>query len=161
MAGIQGSRLNDASSALESWRRILDVRENHDRAKRELRSRYLAEERFEDLEVFMRRFATVEELGRTLESQISGIEDEEKKLWLLFKVAEIWRDETNQPQKAVRHLETVLGVDPRNLRAATELIELNRQLGDWRKLPAVYEVAIAETADLASARLMLQAAQVY
>lgn len=162
LAGIQGSRLNDASSALESWRRILDVRENHDRAKRELRSRYLAEERFEDLEVFMRRFATVEELGRTLESKISGIEDEEKKLWLLFKVAEIWRDETNQPQKAVRHLETVLGVDPRNLRAATELIELNRQLGDWRKLPAVYEVAIAETADPGErTRLMLQAAQVY
>ena len=55
-----------------------------------------------------------------------------------------------------------MGVDPRNLRAATELIELNRQLGDWRKLPAVYEVAIAETADPGErTRLMLQAAQVY
>lgn len=162
LAGIQGSKMGDASSALETWRRILDVRPTHERAKRELRTRYLSEHRWEDLEWFLRKFGTIDELGRTLESQVGSIEDKAEKLGLLFKVAEIWRDEADQPQKAVRHLEAALGLEPDSLRASTELIGLYRQLGDWRKLPPVYEVAIAGTVDRAErTRLMLQAAEVH
>ena len=162
LAGIQGTKMGDAASALETWRRILDVRPTHERAKRELRTRYLAEHRWDDLEWFLRKFGTIEELGRTLEAQVGSIEDKGEKLGLLFKVAAIWRDEADQPQKAVRHLEAALALDAESLHAAVELIGLYRSLGDWRKLPPVYDVAIQKTIDAAERkRLMLEAAEVH
>jgi tetratricopeptide (TPR) repeat protein len=161
LAAIQGGKLNDAIAAMETWRRILEVRPQHDRAKRELRARYLAEHRWDDLEWFLRTYGSVDELARTLEGQIASIESIEEKCGLLFKLASIWRDEADQPTRAVKNLEAVLQTVPGDMRAATELIALYRRLSDWRRLPSVYEVAIAGTRDHGErTRLMIEAAEV-
>lgn len=162
LAQIQGTKMADSASAMETWRRILDVRPTHERAKRELRTRYLAEHRWDDLEWFLRKFGTIDDLARTLESQVGAVEDKDEKVALLFKVAEIWRDEAGQPQKAARHLEAALALQPDSLHAATGLIGLYREMGDWRRLPAVYDVAIEGSLDPAErTRLMIEAAEVF
>ena len=162
LAGLYGAKLNDANAALDTWRRILDVNPGHDRAKRELRARYLAEHRWDDLDWFLRKFGTVDELARTLESQVGSITDSREKRVLLVKLAGLWRDELAQPARAVKDLEQVLSLFHDDLQAATELIALYRGLSDWRRLPPVYDVAIAGTVDAIERRLlMIEAAEIH
>jgi tetratricopeptide (TPR) repeat protein len=162
LAGIQGTKLSDSAGALATWKRILEVQPGHDRAKRELRARFLTEHRWEDLDWFIRKFGTVDELARTLESQVGSIQDSDEKVGLLFTLAAMWRDELNQPTRAVKDLEAVLQVAKDDRRAAVELIALYRGLSDWRRLPAVYDIAIAKTdAGAERRRLLIEAAEVY
>lgn len=162
LAQVLGTRAGDADRATATWRKILDVKPDHDRARRELRSRYLTEHRWDDLEWFLRTFATVDELARTLEAQVGSISDPTEKKALLFKLASLWRDELSQPARAVKDLEAVLALDPDNLQAATDLIALYNQLSDYKRLPPVYEVAIAGTEDRERRiALMIEAAQVH
>mgnify|MGYP000860176330 CR=1 FL=1 len=162
LAGLYGTKLGDANAAMQTWRRILDVNPGHDRAKRELRARYLAEHKWDDLDWFLRKFGTVEELARTLESQVGAVTDPAEKRALLVKLAGLWRDELNQPARAVKNLEQVLSLVPDDLQAATDLISLYRGLSDWRRLPPVYDVAIAGTAGAVERRrLMIEAAEVH
>ncbi|MBP7125494.1 tetratricopeptide repeat protein [Myxococcota bacterium] len=161
LALLKGTRIQDAAGATAIWRRILDIQPNHERAKRELRTRYLADRRWEDLEWFLRTYGTVEELARTLEGQASNVEDPVERRALLLKTAAVWRDELRQPVRAVKVLEQVLALLPNDLRAASELILLYRELSAWRNLPAVYEVAIANTRDAAQHRQwLIEAAEV-
>ncbi len=162
LAQVYGTRAGDTEKATATWRRILDVRPDHDRARRELRARYLAEHRWDDLEWFLRTFGTVDELARTLEAQVGSVTDPEEKKSLLFKLASLWRDELNQPARAVKDLEAVLAQDPDNLRAATDLIALYHALSDYKRLPPVYDVAIAQTEDRERRlALMIEAAHVH
>lgn len=162
LAGIQATKLSDAIGALETWKKILEVQPGHERAKRELRTRFLAEHRWDELEWFIRKFGTVDELARTLESQVPSITNTEEKITLLYRLATIWRDELGQPARAVKDLEAILQVRSDDRRAAMELIQLYRSLSDWRRLPAVYEVAIAKTeSGEERKRLLIEAAEVY
>jgi len=162
LAQIQGTRLNDSEAALATWEHILQVQATHERAKRELRSRYLADHKWDELETFLRQFGTLDELARTLESQVGSISDVEEKQALLFKLAGIWRDEVKQPIRAVKDLEAVLKDAPENLSAATALIDLYKDLSDYKRLPPVYEVAIGGTSPRNERqRLMIEAAEIH
>lgn len=162
LAGIYGTKVKDADGAMDTWRQILDFDPEHDRAKRELRTRYLAEHKWEGLEWFLRKYGTVEELARTLESQIAGVSEQAEKRNLLYKLASLWRDEVGQGHRAVKDLEAVLAIDDGDLRAASELISLYRELSDWRKLPRVYDIAISKISESGEKRrLMIEAAQVH
>jgi len=143
LAQLYGSKLENPEGAMDTWRMILDVDPNHDRAKRELRTSYLQKRKWEELEWFMRTYGTVDELARTLEGQLNSIPGSDEKRDVLFKLASIWRDEMGQGARAVKNLESVLGLFPADARAANELIHLYRGLGEWRKLPKVYDIAIA------------------
>ncbi|HPV04010.1 MAG TPA: tetratricopeptide repeat protein [Myxococcota bacterium] len=161
LAQLFGTKLEDANGAMETWRKILDVDPNHERAKRELRTRYLGQRKWDELEWFLRRYGNPEELARTLEGQVNSIPDLEEKKGVLFKLAAIWRDELGQATRAVKNLEGVLAVAPNDARAAGDLIDLYRGLSDWRKLPKVYEVAIAGAADFYQRQsLRVEAAEV-
>lgn len=162
LAVIYGTKLSDNLSALETWKQILQIQPNHERAKRELRTRFLTEHKWDDLEVFLRRFGTVEELARTLEAQVGSITDQEEKRGVLYKLAGIWRDELGQPARAIKDLEGVLAFDPHDLRAAMELIPLYKAVGDFRRLPEVYDVAISKTTERdMRLKLLVEAAEVH
>ncbi len=162
LAQVFGARMGEPEKATATWRKILDVKPDHDRARRELRARYLAEHRWDDLEWFLRTFGSVDELARTLEAQVGSITDPSEKEAILFKLAALWRDELAQPARAVKDLEAVLAQDPQNLKAATDLIALYHHLSDYKRLPPVYEVAIAGTGDRGRRlALMIEAAQVH
>lgn len=162
LAQVLGTRVAEPERATATWRKILEIRPDHERARRELRARYLAEHRWEDLEWFLRTFGTVDELARTLEAQVGSITDPGEREALLFKLAALWRDELGQPARAVKNLEAVLSQDPHNLQAATDLIALYHMLSDYKRLPQVYEVAIAGTEDRdRRLSLMIEAAQVH
>ena len=147
LALLYGTKLEDPVGAMDTWRMILDVDPNHDRAKRELRASYLQKHKWDELEWFLRKYGSVDELARTLEGQVNSISASDEKREVLFKLAAIWRDELGQGVRAVKNLETVLGLFPADARAANELIQLYRGLGEWRKLPKVYEIAIAGARD--------------
>jgi len=161
-AQIQGTRLDDSAGALETWKQILKIRPDHERAKRELRARFLSDGCWDDLEWFLREYGTVDELARTLESQVGSIQDVDDKRGILFKLAAIWRDEINQPIRAVKDLEAVLADDSENLRAATELIDLYKGLSDYKRLPRVYDVVIAGVeGEARRLELMIEAAELH
>lgn len=162
LAQVFGARMGEPEKATATWRKILEVKPDHDRARRELRARYLAEHRWDDLDWFLRTFGSVDELARTLEAQVGSITEPSEKEAILFKLAALWRDELAQPARAVKDLEAVLAQDPHNLRAATDLIALYHQLSDYKRLPPVYDVAIAGTGDRERRlALMVEAAQVH
>lgn len=161
LAQLYGSKLEDQTGAMDTWRMILDVDPNHDRAKRELRASYLQKHKWDELEWFLRKYGNVDELARTLEGQVNSISGSDEKREVLYKLAAIWRDELGQGVRAVKNLETVLTLFQADARAANELIQLYRGLGEWRKLPKVYEIAIAGASDAAERqRLRVEAATV-
>ncbi len=161
LALLYGTKLEDQVGAMDAWRMILDVDPNHDRAKRELRASYLQKHKWEELDWFLRKYGSVDELARTLEGQVNSISVVDEKREVLFKLASIWRDELGQGVRAVKNLETVLQLFASDARAANELIQLYRGLGEWRKLPKVYEIAIAGAADTPERqRLRVEAALV-
>jgi tetratricopeptide (TPR) repeat protein len=162
LAVVYATRLQQQENATREWRRVLELQGTHERAKRELRTYYIANRMWEELEWLFRTYASVDELARTLESQIGSIEDASERQDLLFKLASIWRDELNQPLRAIKNLEQVLTFDQQNLRASLELIDLYKQIGDYKKLPKVYEIAIEGIGEKEKRlALMLEVAKVY
>ena len=162
LAVVYATKLHQEENAIQQWRRVLELQGTHERAKRELRAYYIANRMWEELEWLLRTYSTVDELARTLESQIGSIEDASERRDLLFKLASMWRDELNQPLRAVKNLEQVLTDDRQNLRASLELIDLYKQIGDFKKLPRVYEIAIEGIGDRKKRlELMLEVAKVY
>jgi len=162
LAVVYATKLQRQEDAAREWRRVLELQGTHERAKRELRTYYIANRMWGDLEWLFRTYASVDELARTLESQIGSVEDALERQDLLFKLASIWRDELNQPLRAIKNLEQLLTYDPQNLRASLELIDLYKQIGDYKKLPRVYEIAIERIGEKERRlALMLEVAQVY
>lgn len=161
LAHLYGTQVKDEAAAVNTWLRVLELDPSNERAKREIRSKYQAQKRWEDLEAFLRKYATVNELAVTLESRIKDIEDPEKKKAILIRLAAVWRDEIGQPLKAIKDLEAVRAMDSINKEAVDALIDLYKETAQWKKLPAVYDAALeAENDPLTRRDLMVEAARI-
>jgi len=161
LAHLYGTQVHDEESAVNTWLRVLELDPANERAKREIRNKYQAQKRWEDLEDFLRKYATVNELAVTLESHIKDIDDPEKKKAILNRLAAVWRDEIGQPLKAIKDLEAVLAMDRTNREAIDALLELYKETAQWKKLPDIYEAALEVETDPAIRRdLMVEAAKI-
>ncbi|GMV43673.1 MAG: hypothetical protein AMXMBFR64_53890 [Myxococcales bacterium] len=155
LALVLSARLNDEDRATEVYKRILEVDPEHRKAQNELRKRYLATCDWDGLEWFFRQYGTIADFVRTLEGQVKSIDEPAERVSLLFKVADMWLAELEQPHRAIKTLEQVLAIDPQSIEAARRLAPLYRAEGDWQHLAETLEVELEGTEEPDQRQLLL------
>lgn len=162
LALVLSARLNDEDRATEVYKRILEVDADHRKAQNELRKRYLATCDWDGLEWFFRQYGTIADFVRTLEGQVKSIDDQGERIALLFKIADMWLAEMEQPARAIKTLEQVLALDPQSVDAARRLAPLYRADGDWQHLAETLEVELEGTEEPTQRQgLLLELARLY
>ena len=139
-------KLENPQKAIEAWQRLLEIDESHRRAQDAVKKLYVAERAWDDLETFYRSRGKIDEFVRVLERQVDQGEEQDR-VALAMRIAAIYRDEIEKPDRAMRAFEKVLSFDEENLEAAEALIPLYEGGRDPRKLVRVLEIQLAQTED--------------
>lgn len=159
---IAGDRLKDEERAAEAYRQLLVLRPDDRRAQEQLKKRYVALGRWDDLEVFYQESGNWEEFIRLLESNESKAETQSAQIGMLGKIAELWITQKGQPDRAARALEKVLTIDSSNLDAAERLIPIYESGNNPKGLVAAIEVKLGHVHDTAGRiELLTRVASLY
>ena len=162
LALVLSARLGDEDRATDIYKRILEVDPDHRKAQNELRKRYLAGHDWDGLEWFFRQYGTVAEFVRTLEGQVKSLDEASDRIALLFKISEMWLAEMEQPSRAIKTLEQVLGIEPTNVEAARRLAPLYREDSDFQHLTEMLEIELDATEEPELRQvLLLELARLY
>ncbi len=143
---LYSDKLDNKEKAVEAWQRLLAVDPTHRRAQDALRKLYIAAGAWDELEEFYRKQEKIDEFVRVLERQVDGAAAEHK-LGLALKIAVMYRDEVQKPDRAMRAFERVLSIDENNLEAAEALIPLYEKGRDPRKLVKALTTQLEQTKD--------------
>ena len=159
---IYGDRLNNDEGAVEAWRLLLTIQPNDRRAQEQLRKKYIALRRWDDLELFYSETGKWDEFIRVLESEENKEKDPEGKISLLMKVSQLWKDKKDKADRAARALEKVLSIDENYLAAAEALIPIYQEADNPKGLAKAIEVKLAhEEDDFSRLELLREVAQLY
>ncbi len=159
---IAGDRLKDDDRAAEAYRQLLTLKPDDRRAQEQLKKRYVALGRWDDLETFFSEGGNWDEFIRLLESNESKAETEEQRLSMLHKVAELWITQKGQPDRAARALEKILTIDETNLEAAERLIPIYEGAGNPKGLVKAIEVKLSHVTEAGERfSLLTQVAALY
>jgi tetratricopeptide (TPR) repeat protein len=139
---IYGERLNNDEGAVHAWRALLTLDPNDRRAQDALKKKYLALGRWDDLEVFYAESGKWDEFIRVLEQQEAKETNTEAKSSLLFKIAQLWAERKQKPDRAAKAYEKVLELDSDNLQAAEELIPIYAAANNSKALVNAIEVKL-------------------
>ena len=162
LGALYGDRLNDDAAAVEAWRQLLAINPQDRKAQEALKKKYLALGRWDDLEVFYAESGKWDEFIRVLESQEAKESDEQAKIGLLMKIAELWMSQKGKPDRAARSYEKVLSIDAKHLAAAEALIPLYEQAGNGKGLAGAIEVKLLHDQDeFTKLELLRQVAGLY
>ncbi len=137
-------KVENSAKAIEAWQRLLTLDENNRRAQDALKKLYVTEARWEDLEEFYRSRGKIDEYIRVLEREVEA-GSEQHRLPLAMKIAVLYRDELQKPDRAMRAFEKVLTLDENNLPAAEALIPLYEAGRDPKALVRVLEIQLRAT----------------
>src|SRR5262249_28890083 len=116
-------KVENSAKAIDAWQRLLQIDENNRRAQDALKKLYVTEGRWNELEEFYRSRSKLDEYIRVLEREVEA-GAESHRLPLAMKIAVLYRDELQKPDRAMRAFEKVLQLDASNLAAAEALIPL-------------------------------------
>jgi len=144
---LYGDRLNDDEGAVNAWRQLLALTPDDRRAQEQLRKKYIALGRWDDLEVFYAESGKWDEFIRVLESQEDKEPDAKGKISLLMKVAQLWAEKKGKPDRAAKALEKVLSLDPQHLAAAQALVPMYQAAGNAKGLATAIEVKLVHEED--------------
>ena len=159
---IYGDRLQNDEGAVEAWRQLLALTPDDRRAQEQLRKKYIALRRWDDLEMFYAETGKWDEFIRVLESEESKESDPAGKISLLMKVAQLWNDKKNKADRAARALEKVLSIDENHLAAAEAMIPIYQEADNAKGLAKAIEVKLAhEEDDFTRLELLREVAQLY
>ena len=137
-------KVENSAKAIDAWQKLLAIDENNRRAQDALKKLYVTEGRWTDLEDFYRTRGKIDEYIRVLEREVeSG--SETHRLGLAMKIATLYRDELQKPDRAMRAFEKVLQLDEHNLEAAEALIPLYEAGRDPKALVRVLEIQLRAT----------------
>jgi len=146
-------KVNEPERSTAAWRSLLDLEPENKRAQDALKKLYLTQKKFDELEQFYASQNKYDEYIRVLERQVES-EEQAGKVALSIKVAELYRDRLQKPDRARAAYEKVLTLDGESLLAAEALIPLYEQAKDPRKLVGVLEIQLRQTsADDAATRV--------
>ncbi|HEX2688314.1 MAG TPA: tetratricopeptide repeat protein, partial [Kofleriaceae bacterium] len=137
-------KVENSAKAIEAWQRLLALDENNRRAQDALKKLYVTEARWDNLEEFYRSRGKLDEYIRVLEREVEA-GSEQHRLALAMKIAVLYRDELQKPDRAMRAFEKVLSLDEHNLEAAEALIPLYETGRDPRALVRVLEIQLRAT----------------
>ncbi len=133
-AVVQEEKLQDLQSAIDLYRRMVDLVPSDPTAVKALDRIYRQEDRNEELcEVYVQHLA--------------ALTDPDEQLRVRMVMGELYRKQ-EEPAKAIEVLEPVLGIDPQNRTALHTLGELYREVENW---PACIEM-LSREADLMTDR---------
>ena len=138
-------KVENSAKAIDAWQKLLAIDENNRRAQDALKKLYVTENRWSDLEEFYRSRGKIDEYIRVLEREVEA-GAESQRLSLAMKIAVLYRDELQKPDRAMRAFEKVLQLDEHNLEAAEALIPLYEAGRDPKALVRVLEIQLRATA---------------
>jgi tetratricopeptide (TPR) repeat protein len=144
---VVGDRLKDDARAVEAYRTLLALRPDDRRAQEQLKKRLTALARWDDLELLYADSGKWDEFIRVLESNESRTEDNEERVAMLMKVAELWMTQKGKPDRAARAYEKILGLDENNLAAAERLIPIYANANNPKGLSSAIEVKLGHVRD--------------
>ncbi|MFO0614054.1 MAG: tetratricopeptide repeat protein [Polyangiaceae bacterium] len=144
---LYGERLNDDNAAVEAWRKLLALNPNDRKAQEALKKKYLALGMWDDLEVFYAESGKWDEFIRVLEAQEAKETDDQAKIRLLVKTAELWVTQKGKLDRAARAYEKVLSLDPQHLGTAEALIPIYTQSNNAKGLAVAIEVKLKHDID--------------
>jgi tetratricopeptide (TPR) repeat protein len=139
-------KVNEPARAVAAWKAMLAVEPENKRAQDALKKLYLTQKNWTDLEAFYAAQGKYDEYIRVLERQVET-EDDATKIALNTRIAELYRDQLNKADRALRAYEKVLTLDARNLAAAEALIPLYEGAKDPKKLAGALEIQLEHTKD--------------
>ena len=139
-------KLKDEEQAIGAWRGLLSIEPDNRRAQDALKKLYLAARNYEELESFYASQGKWDEFIRVLERQVES-EEGDTKLGLYFKIAGLWSEKQNKPERSIRTYDKILALDPRNREAAEALVPLLAEGRDARKYAEVLEIQLEHTDD--------------
>jgi tetratricopeptide (TPR) repeat protein len=143
---IYADKLNDDEGSMRVFKRILDIEPEDRRAQEQLKKRYTALKRWDDLEDFFAASERWDELIRIFEREAeSPAASAHDKAQLLFRSAKLWDTKKQKADRAARVYEKILSIDANNLDAATALTPIYEGAGDSKKLANVYEIRIGHS----------------
>jgi tetratricopeptide (TPR) repeat protein len=137
-------KVENSAKAIQAWQRLLAIDENNRRAQDALKKLYVTEARWDDLEEFYRSRNKIDEYIRVLEREVEA-GSEQHRLSLAMKIATLYRDVLQKPDRAMRAFEKVLTLDEENLAAAEALIPLYEGGRDPKALVRVLEIQLRAT----------------
>ncbi len=159
---IAGDRLKDDARAAEAYRQLLTLKPDDRRAQEQLKKRYVSLGKWDELEVFFAEGDNWDEFIRLLESNESKAPDQETRLKMLHKVAELWITQKGKADRASRALEKILSIDEDNLEAAERLIPIYEEAGNPKGLAKALGVKLSHIDEpTVRLELLIQAATLY
>ena len=147
LGAVYSERLRDAQGAMRTWKRVLELSPGHQKALRVLRESYVALSDFAGLTELYTSQKDFEGLVEVLSAAADKAQDQEQKVALSFRAADVLEQNLHQPERAFRSYERVLAVRPSDERAARKLVPIYESEEKWARLPALYEILLghAET----------------
>ncbi len=139
IAEVQERELGDRAAAIESWRKVVGVRDDADDAYQAL-ERLLADE------------SRNKELVQILEKRASLSNDVAEQKRLAYRAAELYEETLGEPEQAIATWRHVLTLDDTDRGALDALERLYFARGAWRDLAGVLTQKIELTPDAAAQR---------
>ncbi len=139
---VTGDRLKDDARAAEAYRQLLVFAPDDRRYQEQLKKRYVALGKWDELEVFYAQTDRWDEFIRVLESNESRAKDDDERIGMLLKVAELWMTQKGKPDRAARAYEKILSIDEENEDAADRLIPIYENLNNAKGLSSAIEVKL-------------------
>jgi tetratricopeptide (TPR) repeat protein len=157
LGGLYADKLSDDRGAVRAFERLLALRPEERRAQEQLKKRYAALRDWNALEVFYANLDKWDELIRVFEREADDTNvATDERIGLLKRVAGLWAEKKDKPDRAGRAYEKILELDPDNLDAAVALSPIYEQGRDPKKLAAVYEVRLKHVEELEERLLLLR-----
>ena len=147
LGGIYSDRVRDPAKAMSAWRRVLALQPGHAKALRVLRDSYVAIGDYDGLSELYAENGDWEGLVEVLSGAADKATDADLKVDLSFRCAAVYTERLNAPERAFRAYERVLSVRPDDARAAAALAPLYEKDEKWGRLPALYEILLADGRD--------------
>jgi len=149
-------RLHDHAKAMSAWQRVLALQPGHAKALRVLRDSYVATGDYDGLTELYAQNKDWEGLVEVLSSAADKATDPESKIDLSFRSAWVYVERLSAPERAFRSYERVLSVRPGDARAALALAPLYEKDEKWVRLPALYEILLANASEVDAKLALLE-----
>ncbi|PKN48174.1 MAG: hypothetical protein CVU59_00100 [Deltaproteobacteria bacterium HGW-Deltaproteobacteria-17] len=129
--------------AMSTWKTVLEYRPGHPKAMKILKELYSTNRDWEALEgLFADRENWVGYI-ETLHDCAEAATAPDEKIQLFFKIANVFTDRLQKPERAIKSYESILEVEPGNARAAALLLPIYEEAGRWKEVARMVEILLA------------------
>ncbi|MBL8718308.1 MAG: tetratricopeptide repeat protein [Myxococcales bacterium] len=147
LGSIYESRVKDTEKTIETWRRVLELRPGYPKAIRILREELLTAGDFDGLTEIYAQQSDWEGLADALTTAADRAEDPELRVALSWRVAAVYTDRIQRPERAARAYDRILAVHPKDQKAAAALAPIYESESQFAKLPGLYEILLEGAED--------------